>query len=182
LKTYTFLYHKRNPFCGDTMNKVLFMIISLLVLAVGCTSSDSATDVEQDIVEEDVRFCTADYRPVCGTDGQTYSNACVASSVNAIIAYEGECQAVVLAQNGGSIRIPASTLNALIDVQLQVGEIATIDLYNDRDESVRVSIPQLAVSEDLLANTQQTILVTPSIEGYYPVEINGAQVGTIQVE
>lgn len=34
--------------------------------------------------------CTREYRPVCGVDDVTYSNACMAGDTE--IAYEGECQ------------------------------------------------------------------------------------------
>lgn len=38
------------------------------------------------------RMCTMDYRPVCGCDGKTYSNACMAGAAGVLKWTEGECK------------------------------------------------------------------------------------------
>jgi len=59
---------------------VAMFMVSMITL-VGCSEK---------VVEDMPKVCTADWSPVCGIDGETYSNKCSAGDVE--VAYEGECK------------------------------------------------------------------------------------------
>ncbi len=63
------------------MKKILFMIIALFAYA--WFSFVNAEEV----------MCTMEWDPVCGVDGQTYSNTCVAEQQNNVeVKHHGECE------------------------------------------------------------------------------------------
>lgn len=67
------------------------MILSVLLLAWCSTDTNS---IQCTIQQKEAEVCSMDYTPVCGDDGETYSNACGACSTEGIDSYvEGECNA-----------------------------------------------------------------------------------------
>lgn len=48
------------------------------------------------------KFCTREYKPVCGCNGQTYSNECIANRQGVSVEYTGPCESVEVECGGES--------------------------------------------------------------------------------
>jgi hypothetical protein len=79
------------------MNKMKKIMLILLVGAtMGCEKKleDFEKDVGIDCVENPKQevVCTSQYDPVCGCNGKTYGNACLAGAMGIRVIYTGECK------------------------------------------------------------------------------------------
>ncbi|PID83753.1 hypothetical protein CSB09_04590 [Candidatus Gracilibacteria bacterium] len=55
-------------------------------------AKDAIEDIRKLLGEGGPKFCPAIYRPVCGVDGKTYSNACYASLYSVQVVHKGRCK------------------------------------------------------------------------------------------
>ena len=75
--------------------KKIIMILTCLVLAFSVTQAflnSESSDTRAESRDGEKFSCTHEYNPVCGMDGNTYSNICMANLEGVKIDYRGECE------------------------------------------------------------------------------------------
>lgn len=65
--------------------------LAFLIILASCQKKELSDCIDPTLAKDDVA-CTMDYNPVCGCDGETYSNACVAKFQHGVLQYtQGPC-------------------------------------------------------------------------------------------
>ncbi len=80
------------------MKKILIMLLFMAAIVLSACAPTQETvpisnpapiDTAPNTIIQPAKICTTDYVPVCGEDGHTYANACLAGNVK--ILKQGEC-------------------------------------------------------------------------------------------
>jgi hypothetical protein len=77
---------------GTMLRFTLSISLAVSALAAGACLDQPSTSSDDLALDRDC-FCTREYAPVCGADGITHGNACMATCAGATVVAQGECGA-----------------------------------------------------------------------------------------
>ena len=74
-----------------------YSLVIFAIICFGCSSGNDNSDTPDMCVDSTLinleAVCTEQYDPVCGCDGNNYSNACKALNYHGVLAYDsGACE------------------------------------------------------------------------------------------
>jgi hypothetical protein len=117
------------------MKKVLHIAMALIAAAAASNASSAPCKTDADCRKGQMCragrcesiVCTQDYRPVCGVDGKTYPNGCMAGLAHVAIRHSGKCApGVPPARSCGGPEKLACPATELCD--LPIGTCSSTDL------------------------------------------------------
>ena len=96
-------------------------ILLLGVILFGCTATE----------EEPPVACTLEYAPVCGMDGETYGNECMANASGVEINYTGECRSCTESDPGKDPYIRGTAKTDVEYMDKCLSDLSLLEYYCD---------------------------------------------------